>query len=376
MTSFKRVFGAISLVSLLLTGCSATAPNAEDKNIVIGAIGPLTGDASGYGIPFQRAVTMAVEKINEEWAADGKTLTVKWEDGACNGKDASTATQKLVDVDGVKVILGGFCSSETLAAAAITEPKQVLLFSPASSSPDVSTAGDYVFRNWPSDAFQGQVLAETANKQTFKKVAMISEKQDYTAGISKVFTAKFQEMGGTVVEETYLPADTDFKTQLTKLKAEKADVIFVNPQTDIKGDAILKQMKEMGIKGPFILNDVAGTNANILSTYKDYLEGSYTANVGVDETKPEVSAFAAAYKAKYKEDIAFQSYTLAAYDAAMIIANGLKEKGNDATALKDYLNAFPGYTGLLGAYSFDENGDPKTGHSVFKIEGGKNVMVK
>lgn len=58
----------------------------------------------------------------------------------------------------------------------------------------------------------------------------------------------------------------------------------------------------------------------------------------------------------------------------MILANALAEKGNDATMIKDYLNAFPGYTGLLGSYSFDANGDPLTGHSLYMVQGGALVL--
>lgn len=303
MFLIKRLTGAISLASLLLASCAGGTTTAiGETNITIGAIGPLTGEASSYGIPFQRAVELATKKVNEMWAKKGMTLSVTWEDGACNGKDASTAATKLVDIDSVKVIIGGFCSSETLAISAITEPKSVLLFSPGSSSPDITNAGAYVFRNWPSDSFQGVLLAETAAAKGYKKVAMITETQDYAKGIAKVFTKKFAELGGTVVEENYLSDDTDFKTQITKLAGESPDIYFINPQTDVKADAILKQMKEMGISGPFFLNDGAGTSTTILTTYKDYIEGSYTANMGVDVENADVKAFMDEYKAAYGEE--------------------------------------------------------------------------
>lgn len=361
---FLKTFLALSL---LLSACGTTS-----EAYVLGALAPLTGDASVYGVEVQRAVELAKEDVNAAWAEEGTgmELSFVWENGACNGKDASTATQKLVDVDQVKVILGGFCSSETLAAAAITEPAGVILFSPGSSSPAVSTAGEYVYRNWPSDAFQGTLLAERAAGLGYKEIGMISEEQDYTKGVASAFTTKFKELGGVVLEEIYLPEDTDFKTQLTKLSAEEPDAYFVNPQTPAKADVIFKQMQDMGLKGPFFLNDVAGTATDVLTTYKDFLEGSYTATVFVDEDSSEVQNLVSRYEEKYGEKIQYLGYFLTGYDATHILAGALSEVGNDAAAVKAYLDDFPGYTGLAGEVDFDENGDPLTGHSIYQIQGG------
>lgn len=375
MLRAKSIIAAFSVAALLFTAC-VSAPTTdtgtlEGDTITIGAIGPLTGDAASYGIPFQRAVEMAIQEVNADWAGQGRTLEVIWEDGACNGKDAGTAAQKLVDINKVEAIIGGFCSSETLAAAAVTEPAGVLLFSPASSSPDVTTAGDYVFRNWPSDAFQGTKFADLASDLGYETVGLISEQQDYTAGIARVFS---EEFGGEVIEEKFLSEDTDMKTQLTKLKSEEVDVYFVNPQTDVKADLILKQMQELGIEGPFILNDVAGTNTEILANYSDLLEGAHTANVNIDMDDSDVLGFLSTYEENYGEEVTFVAYTVSAYDGLMILAQALEQVGNDGDSLKNYLGGFPGYRGLAGRVNFDENGDPEAGHSIFRIEDGKMVL--
>jgi branched-chain amino acid transport system substrate-binding protein len=363
-------FKAVALSVLLLNACSSTG-----GSYTLGAIGPLTGDASAYGVEFQRAVELATQDINAEWASTGQTLSFEWEDGMCNGKDASTAAQKLVDIDSVNIILGAFCSSETLAAAEITQPAGVLLFSPGSSSPAITDAGDLVYRNWPSDAFQGTKLAEMAYDSGYKTVAMISEEQDYTKGISGSFTAKFEELGGTVIEEMYLSEDTDFKTQLTKLSGAAPDIYFVNPQTPAKADVIFKQMEDMGLKGPFLLNDAAGTSTDILTTYKDFLEGSYTATPYVDEQNADAIALKTRYEESYGESVQYLGYFLTAYDATWILANGIAANGSDdPAAMKSYLDALS-YTGLAGIVSFDENGDPETGHSIYKVVDGTIIKV-
>lgn len=366
--------GAFTLSAVMLSACTG---GSSANSYVLGALGPLTGDAASYGVEIQRAIGLATEDVNVAWAEQGMNLSFIWENGACNGKDASTAAEKLVTIDAVEVILGGFCSSETLAAAEITEPAGVLLFSSGSSSPAISTAGEYVYRNWPSDAFQGTKLAELAKEMGYSTVGMISEEQDYTKGISGAFTSKFEELGGTVVEEMYLPEDTDFKTQLTKLSGEALDVYFVNPQTPAKADVIFKQMQDMGLEGPFLLNDVAGTSSDLLATYKDYLEGSFTATLYVDEDAQVVKDLQARYESSYGTPVQYLGYFLTAYDATWILAEAvasISANGAEVTGdnVKAYLDNLPNgsYSGLAGEVSFDANGDPITGHSIYKVVNG------
>ena len=102
----------------------------------IGFIGPLTGDAAVYGELLRNVIQLAVNEINAAGGIGGRQIEMIYEDGKCNGKDGANAMQKLVNVDQVKIVIGGFCSSESLAAAPIAMNNKVLLFSPGSSSPE------------------------------------------------------------------------------------------------------------------------------------------------------------------------------------------------------------------------------------------------
>lgn len=172
---------------------ASTTKPATGEAIKIGAILPLTGDGAAYGVPLQKVAQIAIDKVNKEGGIDGKKLEFIWEDGKCNGKDAASAVQKLINVDKVKIIYGGFCSSETLGIAPIAEQAHVVVLSPGSSSPDITNAGDYIFRNYPSDSSQGAILAEVAKGLGLKKIGMLTEQQDYTVGIQKAFKAAFEK---------------------------------------------------------------------------------------------------------------------------------------------------------------------------------------
>lgn len=162
---------------------------AKGETVKIGGILPLTGDGAAYGVPLQKVAQIAIDKVNSE---GGIQLEFIWEDGKCNGQDGSAAAQKLIDIDKVQIIYGGFCSSETLGAAPIAEQAGIVMLSPGSSSPDITNAGDFIFRNYPSDSSQGVIMAGIATELGLKKVGMLTEENDYTVGIEKVFKEAFE----------------------------------------------------------------------------------------------------------------------------------------------------------------------------------------
>ena len=110
----------IALLCLVITGCTITG-NVTKETIRIGIIAPFTGDAAVYGQSEKNAIDLAVEEINLNGGIDGRLIEVIYEDGKCNGMDATTAAQKLINVDNVDIILGGTCSGETLAIAPLAE---------------------------------------------------------------------------------------------------------------------------------------------------------------------------------------------------------------------------------------------------------------
>src|SRR3989338_8967946 len=176
----KLFWGVVALAVVIIIVALARTPSGgpgsgalPQGSVKIGVVVPLTGNKAAYGIPLRRAAELALEEINMGGGIAGKPLEAVWEDGKCEAKDATAAAQKLINVDGVKIIFGGVCSSETLAMAPLTEAAKVLVVSPSATSPDITAAGDYIFRTAPSDAAAGSVAAEYAStKMGAKKGAV------------------------------------------------------------------------------------------------------------------------------------------------------------------------------------------------------------
>lgn len=344
----------------------------EEETIKIGFMGPLTGDAATYGEPELRAVQIALDAINAKGGVNGKKIELIVEDSKCDPQAAGTSAQKLVNIDKVKVIIGGACSGETLAAAKITEGAKVILISPSASSPDVSNAGDFVFRTYPSDALAGKIAATYALKELgAKKAALLTEVTDYAQGLRKVYRETFIALGGEVVaDETFNTGVTDFRTQVLKIKSQNPDVIYVVPQTLTPGIAIFKQLRENVVTAKLTTAEVL-LDRKVVKDNAQTLEGVIGVEAAVDyENNPKAKAFQSAHRGKFNGTDP-GSFAANAYDAVYLIAEAIKKNGLDTEKIRDHLYSVKNWQGAIGSITFDKNGDPVMGESVRKIEKGE-----
>lgn len=341
-----------------------------------GFIGPLSGDAASNGITEKNAVQMAVDEINSKGGINGRKISIVYEDGKCNGKESLTAMEKLVSVDKVKIVLGGLCSGETLAAAPIAEKNHVLLFSAFSSNPGISNAGDYVFRNSPSDSdvAKGDAIYMASR---YKSISIISENTDYAKGVHDILKQILTEKGLVFKNDEYFggPGNdtTDFRSLLQKFKTANADVIYVNAQSGKTAGLIAKQIREIGIKTP-IVGTFAFSSPDAASIAGANLEGivfsnsSGLSNVGSAILKKYLSAFG---KPANEYEMG------ASYDRVYILAQAISAVGYDVDKIKNYLYALKNYNGTIGNYHFDSNGDVVgVGFENYVIKNGQFVPVE
>ncbi len=379
----KAFLGLAAAVVLLGAGCATVpAPEGDDMAketgpIKIGWIGPLTGDAVIYGNPIKDAVELAAKQINEAGGINDRQIEMIYEDGKCNGKDASTAAQKLYNVDGVSYIIGGVCSGEVLAAAPVAEAARKLLISASGSSPDITNAGEFVFRNTPSDDSSGTALAQKMYDDGHRKAVIASEQTDFAEGISLVFSKKFIDLGGEILfTEKFDSAAKDFRSIVTKTKASEADAVFVNPQTTATGEPLIRQMKELDVDLSIYSNTVL-TDESFVTDSSEIAEGIILADPpGLSEEREQVVNFKADYVAMFGAEPEFAFYAGSGYDVPFILKQAIEAVGDDADAVRGYLNDMDSYPGIIGDYSFDDNGD-LTGIEFIlkKIENGTVVEL-
>lgn len=367
--------GIVIIIIAVLVGVVALSRPAQAETIKIGFLGPLTGDAAVYGLPLKNMVDLAVEEINSEGGVNGRKLEIIYEDGKCSGKDAATAMQKLVNVDKVKVVFGGFCSSESLGAEPIATQNKVFLFSLGSSSPALTGKSKFFARDYPSDATQGSVLAEVSyNNKKWRKVTFIQEQLDYPLGIYNAFSTNFNQLGGTTIKEEFATGTTDFRSILVKLKADNPDALFIDTQTPAAAERILKQMEELTWKPNILVSDAVSGDTETVKRNAGILEGALAAEFGIDENNPKFVHMLEAYKKKFGAEPPYLSYAQTEYDGIFIVRDAIKSVGYDGEKIAGFVRNLKDWQGASGSVTIGSNGDRTGGHVPKVITNGTVIL--
>ena len=341
------------------TGAAVGIGNDE---IILGSVLPLTGDISSLGQGAKSAMEIAVREINNKGGINGKKLKIIYEDGNCNAKEAANAANKLINIIKVPVIVGGVCSSETLAMAPLAEASKTVLFSPCSSAPSITNAGDYIFRSYPSDDFEGNFGAEFVyNELGIRKVATMTCLSDWCVGINRVFEKSFKELGGDIVEkEEFEQGSKDLRTQLTKIKKSNPELIYFISYTE-SAIAGLEQIRELNIDAK-VLGANTFDDPNILKRSKESGEGTMFSILDSDVSDE--------FKAKIKKQTGSEDIpvcTTQGYDNIYILVDIIERVGLDSEKIKNEIYKVKNYQGVSGVLTFDENGDVLATNYVIKI---------
>ena len=361
-TSIKKlrfmalITSAIVLSLSSLIGCQKSSEVGEKKIIKVGFMGPLTGDAASYGLSIKRGVDMAKKELNIEG------IDLIYEDSRCEGKEAVTAINKLIFVDGVSVIIGEVCSGATLASAPIANQNNVVLISAASTSPKISEAGNYIYRTVPSDALQGNFGANLIYKKGHRKLAILYSNEEYGLGFSNVLRDSFKEAQGSVVAtETFERGSTDLRTQLTKIKAAEPDTIFLISNSPDAAVAILRQIKELNIDVALYGSEGVKSDAIIKAAGKA-AEGLVLTSVSSGTTD-----FTERHKSEYGETPG--PFAAQGYDAFKAVALAIQNGASSGTEIMEELRSIE-FDGASGRIKFDENGDILGNYDIYVVKDG------
>ena len=149
------------------------------------------------------------------------------EDDRCSSAGAN-AISKLVSIDNVTAFIGPVCSASAGPGLPIAQNDKTPVIIIGASAPALTKIGDYIFRNYPSDTFQGKFAAEFVyNTLGKKKTAVIFVKNDWGQGIRDIFVERYKQLGGEIVyDEGVIQDATDLKTQITKAKTTNPDILY------------------------------------------------------------------------------------------------------------------------------------------------------
>lgn len=358
-------------------GCQNQQSGGSSESLEVGAILPLTGDNANYGTTARKGIDLAVQQINEAGGIEGREIQVTYKDTKAATRTGVNVTQQLVNVDGVPAIIGGIVSGVTLAAAEVAERNEVVLISPTASSPDLSDAGEYIFRNFPSDAFEGRVMAKFMRSRDVSNVAIIQLRNDYGAGVASVFKEEFQNRGGKVgVHERYSEDATQFRPIVEKVQAENPDAIYVIGY--YAGAArIIKEVRESGLDQQ-VFSTTTVEDPQFLEVGGEAVEGViYPLASGYDENsqQPAVQRFQKGFQEMHGESPGFVAAQ--AYDCVYLIKRAIENGGGfTGPAIQKGMAQIEGFEGATGEITFDAKGDVQKNLTMKVVRDGKFQVLE
>ena len=364
------IFAFALAILFLIVGLSAcdqigqllvpAPPEMEDVTveIPIGVVLPVTGRlASTFGVPIGRGFELAREEINDS-QLEGRSIKFIIADDQSTVEGAVEAYNKLIQQDGVPVILGPATSSAAEAAFPIAQENGVVAFSPTSAARGLSAIGDFVFRAaLTTDVLIPSGIETTSAKLGYKTAATMYDESDvFSTDSDEAVREALTAIGVEVlITETFQGGDTDFSEQLTRIRDANPEVIFISSLSPEK-PGILTQGRQLGIPNsvPFVMRTL--TIADVQAA-GDAAEGAITfvGWASVADT-PGNQAFVQNYTEKY--GLEPSNYAARSYAALHILAEALANaQSTDSIAIRDALANIANFDTIFGKFSFDEVGD-------------------
>ena len=363
-TRFAMV--CLVLTAGLLAGCSS--------EVKIGAIVSRTGGTSPYGQEVAKGLDLALEEINAAGGVLGNPLILIYRDDESSPAAGVAVAEDLIQNEGVRLIIGPVSSSVTKVVAEVAQKNSVVLLSPSASAPVLSTAGDYIFRNYPSDIIEGTAMAEFAKANGVRKVVIFAMEEEFGRGLNEVFRRRFESKSRKVLETFYFPPDASeevFAPMIEQVRELEPQGVYIIAYVDQMAN-LLKQLDEAGCSAlkmgsGAVTEDtlaLAGDAADYLIYAKPKLD--------IESKDPKVASFVKAYTEKYgtPPDV----FAAHAYDAlyAMVMAIEEAQMAHPDSVKLQLLNL--DFQGAAGKTAFDERGDVTRYPQIFVLHEGKPML--
>ena len=210
----KNFFKVTAIFCIILsTGIFLNSCNKADSNeIAVGEYESLTGSEATFGQSSHNGLVLAVEEINNAGGVLGKKIKLITEDNQGKPSETPTVVQKLINRDKVVAVIGEVASSNSKAGAPICQQFKIPMITPASTNPEVTAIGDYIFRVCFIDPFQATVMSKFAiNSMKVKKIALLENELTIEGGeltpTLKVKRRVIDEKYRDVIEQLYGETD-------------------------------------------------------------------------------------------------------------------------------------------------------------------------
>jgi branched-chain amino acid transport system substrate-binding protein len=359
--------------AVLPLALAAVAAAACSREVRVAAIVSTTGAASTYGEKVASGIELARLELDSEAGWFGRRFVVYFDDDRTLPSRGVEVLRERIDRDGVRLVIGAVTSPVSLALAETCESRGVVLVSPSASAPELSEAGEFVFRVAPSDTLEGNSMAEFARDLGLSQVAVVAVAGAYGDGLRATFVRRFEGPRRRIVAVVSF-AELDaavLDAMASEVVASRPDGIYLGAY-EADAAAIARRLREAGFRGVILGSSALGPvfaeragSAAELTVFPKY-------EFDPRSTDPATLGFVERYRAAYGATPGPEAAQ--GYDAMKVLARAVHDaKSADPDAVRLALTAIRDYSGATGRIAFDRNGDVQRYPRLYVIRRGVPV---
>lgn len=343
------------LFSLVAISCFALTLFAADT-VKIGINVPLTGFAASDGKSALNGAKLAVEQINDAGGVLGKQIELVVYDDQASPKHSVPIATKLIEKDKVVVGISGSYSGASRAAAGIYQSARVPYIAAFAIHPDITRAGDYVFRTSFVGEVQGRAGAKLVGQTLGKKKAvLITLNNDFGKSLAAGFKEKAGDFGIKIQNEyQYSIKDRQFGPIVARVKADRPDVIYATGYFFTAGP-LVSQLRAAGVSVPIIGQEGYDSDTFIKIAGKSSEGVIITTSLDRDSTVPETKDFITQFEKKFQHKV--DMVAASAHTAVKVAAAAIEKAGSlNKKAIRDAIAQIevPASTGVISFNALGE----------------------
>jgi branched-chain amino acid transport system substrate-binding protein len=323
----------LAIVSALTFFAAILAAPLHAQDLKFSIPLPLTGPQAKFGEIEKKSYEIAMEEINAAGGIKGKKVVLEFEDSQGKPEISRAIAEKIIDVKKQPVIFGEYSSSCSKAIAAVAEERKTPYMVVTGATDDITQQKyNYVFRMNPTNAYYASGLLSFF-KEVVKptSIAVLYESSDFgTSGAEDMVKQAEKFPMKVLVKEKYEKGAVDFKPILSKVKAERPDVIYMVSYV-MDAALLMKQIKELRIDAKLFAGGAAGfAIPEFIESAKDASEYVVSATLWSPQVAyPGAKEFAEKYKKLYKD---YPSYHGAEAYAALYIIKDVLTRAKSMTS--------------------------------------------
>jgi branched-chain amino acid transport system substrate-binding protein len=352
------------LIALILISTHVTA---EHLPVKIGIIAPLTGVGAIRGQSAREGLELATERIIQSGVLKKGDFELIYQDAPLNkASQAALAARHLIDVEQVTAIIGPMGSSACGAAAPIIDRARIPTITHTNSSPTALAGTSFLFRLWPTGRGYADIIVKELLRLNYRRIAIFTATHDSPLDVRSFLKEELRTRKNSpleiVFDEEFAVEDTDFRSVLLKASSRKPDILFLNLFEGQIG-AVARQARGLGLKMDFVTNAIM-SDVELAVAPKE-LDGIWF---------PRFLGYTQAGKNSFIKKFGREPFNTesaaAAHDALLVLAEAIAVHGTKTSNIRTYLKEAKSFSGVTGAFNFQENGDANVPIALYVVQRG------